>query len=308
MRRRHVAIDRDALLTWQISEAHHSYTRRDTMLYALGLGLGGHPTDSNQLRFTYEEGLEALPSMAVILGYPGFWLSDPRTGANWKALLHGEQGFRNFKPLPVAGTVIGRTRVTNVIDKGPEKGALVYTEREVLDAKTGERLSLLTSTSVLRADGGFGGPSGPVPVPAPIPERAPDHVCDLQTLPQAALLYRLSGDYNPLHADPAVAAVAKFPRPILHGLCTFGVACHALLKTLCGYDSARLQAMRCRFTASVYPGETLRTEMWLDAGEVAFRTTVLERQAVVLNNGRAEVAGIAAAPDGAFHGVSVATQ
>jgi acyl dehydratase len=284
-----LAIDRDVLLNWPIPEVRHTYSQRDTMLYALGLGLGALPTDPHQLRFTYEERLQALPSMAVILGYPGFWLSDPRTGANWKALLHGEQGFRNFKPLPVAGTVLGRTRVTDVIDKGPEKGALVYTEREVVDAETGERLSLLTSTSVLRADGGFGGPSGPAPTPAPIPERAPDVVCDLPTLPQAALLYRLSGDYNPLHADPAVAAVAKFPRPILHGLCSFGIAGHALLKTLCSYEPARLPAMRCRFTASVYPGETLRTEMWVDGDEVAFRTMVLERQVVVLNNGRAEV-------------------
>ena len=300
-----MAIDRDALLSWRIPEVHHAYTHRDTMLYALGLGLGGQPTDPDQLRFTYEEGLQALPSMAVILGYPGFWLSDPRTGANWKALLHGEQGFENFKPLPAAGTVTGRTRVTNVIDKGPEKGALVYTEREVLDAETGECLSLLTSTSVLRADGGFGGPSGPVPVPAAIPARAPDYVCDLPTLPQAALLYRLSGDYNPLHADPAVAGVAKFPRPILHGLCTFGIACHALLKTLCSYDPARLRAMRCRFTASVYPGETLRTEIWVEEDEVAFRTIVVERQAVVLNNGRAKVAAITAAMGGAFHRASV---
>lgn len=283
-------IDRDALLKWEIPEVRHTYTERDTMLYALGLGLGGDPLNPDELRFTYEEGLQALPSMAVVLGYPGLWISDPRTGVNWKALLHGEQGFRNFKPLPVAGTVIGRTRVTEVIDKGPGKGAMVYTEREVVDAETGERLSLLTSTSVLRADGGFGGPSGPVPPVATIPERAPDHVVDAPTLPQAALIYRLSGDYNPLHADPRIATVAGFQKPILQGLCTFGMAGHAVLKAVCGSDPTRLQAMRCRFSASVFPGETLRTEIWKEGSEVAFRVSVPSRQAVVLNNGRAELA------------------
>jgi acyl dehydratase len=283
-------IDRDALLQWQIPEVRHTYTERDTMLYALGLGLGADPLNAQQLRFTYEAGLQALPTMSVILGYPGLWISDPRTGVNWKALLHGEQGFRNFRPLPTAATVIGRTRVTEVIDKGPAKGALVFTEREVVDAATGECLSLLTSTSVLRADGGFGGPSGPVPPVATIPERAPDHVVEAPTLPQGALLYRLSGDYNPLHADPAIAAVAGFQRPILQGLCTFGIAGHALLQALCDSNAAGLQAMRCRFSASVFPGETLRTEIWVDGQEVAFRVSVPARQAVVLNNGRAELA------------------
>lgn len=281
-------IDRDALLAWEIPEVQHTYTERDTILYALGLGLGMDPM-SEDLRFTYERGLRALPTMAVILGYPGFWMSDPRTGVNWKALLHGEQSFRNFKPLPASGTVVGRTRVKEVLDKGPGKGALVFSEREVIDAATGDRLSLLQSTSVLRADGGFGGPSGPVPTPASIPDRVPDHVVDCPTLRQAALIYRLSGDYNPLHADPKIAETAGFQRPILHGLCTFGMAGYALLKTLCDFEPARLHAMQCRFSASVLPGETLRTEIWHDGDAVAFRVSVPARQVIVLNNGRAEL-------------------
>jgi acyl dehydratase len=282
-------IDRDTLLNWSIPETRHTYTKRDTMLYSLGIGLGTQPTDRNELRFVYENGLEALPSMSLVLGYPGFWFSDPRTGVNWKALLHGEQGFENFRPLPVAGTVIGRTRVTEVIDKGADKGALVFTEREVVDAATGELLSRLTSTSVLRADGGFGGPSGPVPPPHVLPDRLADEVCDLATLPQAALIYRLSGDYNPLHADPKVAETARFARPILHGMCTFGIACHALLRAACGYQPERLRSMRCRFTSPVFPGETIRVEVWKDGDEISFRASVPERQVVALNNGHARL-------------------
>ena len=281
-------ISRDVLLNWPIPEKRHTYTERDTILYALGIGLGAEdPTSKHELRFTYEKDLQALPTMALILGYPGFWFADPGTGVNWKSLLHGEQGFENFQSLPTSGTVIGRTRVTDVIDKGADKGALVFTERDVLNAETGELISRLTSTSVLRANGGFGGPAGPVPPVHKLPERSPDHVCDLSTLPHSALLYRLSGDYNPLHADPAVAEAAKFPRPILHGMCTFGVAGHALLRTLCNCEAKRLRSMRCRFTAPVFPGETIRTEIWVDDEQVSFRSSVPERDVVVLNNGLA---------------------
>ena len=141
-----------------------------------------------------------------------------------------------------------------------------------------------------RADGGFGGPSGPVKEPHPIPQTAPHHVCDLPTLPQAALIYRLSGDYNPLHADPAYAQKAGFRMPILHGRCTFSIAGHAILRTCCGYDAARFKSMAGRFSAPVYPGETIRTEMWRDGATVSFRARVVERDIVVLDNGLAELA------------------
>ena len=282
-------IDREQLLGHAFPDIHQVYTERDTMLYALGLGLGADPLDPRQLRFIYEKGLQALPSMGVVLGYPGFWLSDPALGVDFKRLVHGEQGIEILRPLPPAGTVIGRTRVTDVVDKGAGKGALVYSEREVVDAGDQTVLCRLTSTTFLRADGGFsGGPPAATPRPPAVPDRAPDLVHEWRTLPQAALIYRLSGDYNPLHADPDVAAIANFRAPILHGLCTFGVASWSLLASLADAEPAALRSMSARFTNPVYPGETLVTEIWTGA-DTAFRTTAKERGAVVLDNGRARL-------------------
>jgi acyl dehydratase len=281
-------IDYQKLKNWPIPTIEQRYTERDTMLYALGLGCGADPIDREDLRFVYEDGLRALPMMGVVLAGPGFWLKDPATGVDWKKVLHGEQGLILHQPLPASGTVTGASRITEIIDRG-DKGAFLYSERVVVDA-TGQKLCTLTSTTVLRGDGGFGGPTGPAPEPHPVPPRAPDLAVDLPTLPQAALIYRLSGDYNPLHADPEVAKAVGFPRPILHGLCTFGVAGRALLKACCGNDPTRLREMRLRFSAPVLPGETIRTELWRDGAVVSFRARVVERDVVVLNNGRAVIA------------------
>lgn len=287
-----MAIDPDALLNWPFEPIEHTYDFRDTILYALGVGLGADPMDEAQLPFVFEEpALKALPTMAVVLAYPGFWLRDPGTGVDWVKVLHGEQGLTLHTPLPSAATVIATTKVTSVLDKGADKGALIYTSRTITDTATGQDLATVTATAFARGDGGFGGPADPAPAPHTLPDREPDDVCDLPTLPQAALIYRLSGDLNPLHASPAVAKAAGFERPILHGLCTYGVAGHAILKTHCGYDPANLKSMGLRFSAPVYPGETIRTEMWRDGSVISFRATALERGIAVLNNGRAEVAG-----------------
>lgn len=284
-----MAIDRRKLMEWPFADLVHRFEARDTILYALGCGAGSDPLDPDDLKYVYEDGLVALPTMAVVLGYPGFWMKDPATGVTWQKLLHGEQGLELFAPLPAAGTVIGRTRVTDVVDKGEGKGALVFSKRDIIDAATDTLLATTTSTSFLRADGGFGGPSGPIPTPHTLPERSADRSLDLATLPQAALIYRLSGDWNPLHASPAVATGAGFPRPILHGLCTYAVAGRALLKLACGDDPARLKSMNVRFTAPVFPGETIRTEVWVDGDVVSFRASVVERGLVVLDRGRAEI-------------------
>ena len=284
-----MAINYDRLIHWDIPEVTQRLTRRDTMLYALGVGLGADPCDAGQLKFVYEEGLQALPTMAIILGYPGPWHAHPDIGITRSHVVHGEQGFRIVRPLPVEGDVVGKTRVTGVVDKGKDKGALIMTECTVREKAGGNILCTLTSTSFCRADGGFGGPDSPVRAPHPLPGTPPQHVCDLPTLPQAALIYRLSGDYNPLHADPAYAIKAGFKMPILHGRCTFSIAGHAILKTLCGYDPSHFIAMEGRFSSPVYPGETIRTEMWRDGNIVSFRSTVPARAVTVLNNGRAEI-------------------
>jgi len=282
-------IDYEKLINWKIPEVAQQFTRRDTMLYALGVGLGADPCDASELKFVYEQNLQALPTMAIILGYPGPWHAHPDTGITRSHVVHGEQSFVIHRPLPVEGEIAGLTKVTGVVDKGKDKGALVMTECTVRDKAGGNTLCTLTSTSFCRADGGFGGPAGPAKTPHPIPATPPDAVCDLPTLPQAALIYRLSGDYNPLHAEPAAAQKAGYPRPILHGRCTFSVAGHAILKTCCGYDPARFRSMAGRFSSPVYPGETIRTEIWRNGSIVSFRSTVPARGVTVLNNGRAEI-------------------
>jgi acyl dehydratase len=284
-----MTINYERLKSWPFREIEHSYRAKDSVLYALGLGFGADPMDRDQLRFVYEEGLQALPTMATVLAYPGQFAKNPESGIDWKRVVHGEQSVVIHKPLPAAATVVGRTVIEEIIDKGAGKGALLYSRREVRDMESGDLLASLRSTSFLRGDGGFGGPSGPTRPVHALPERAPDLVCDIATLPQAALIYRLSGDYNPLHADPEIATAAGFPRPILHGLCTFGVAGHALLRTLCAYDPARLRRMEARFSAPVFPGETVRTEIWREGqGRAGFRSRVVARDAVVINNGLAE--------------------
>ncbi len=284
-----MAIDYQRLLAWPVPEIRHSYAARDSQLYALAVGLGADPVSAAQLRFVYEQGLVALPMQAVVLGYPGFWMKDPGTGIDCVRLVHAEQGLRLHRPLPAAGEVIGRTRVIGINDKGPDKGAIVYSQRTVHEASSGELLATLDSSTFCRGDGGCGGSDAAPLRLAPSPERTPDAVCDLPTLPQQALLYRLCGDLNPLHADPDLARAAGFDRPILHGLCTFAVAGHALLRSMCDYHPQRLTAMQVRFSAPVYPGETLRTEMWREAEGLAFRTTALERAVVVLSHGRASL-------------------
>lgn len=286
-----MAIDYQKLKNWHFPEIEHSYRAQDTILYALGLGFGADPMDRNQLQFVYEESLQALPTMAVVLGSRGSVTRDPASGIDWKQVLHGEQGLTIHQPLPATGTVIGRGFIDEIVDKGAGKGALLYSRRELRDKETGALLATLTSTSFCRGDGGFGGPSGPTRPVHRLPERAPDLVADIPTLPQAALIYRLSGDYNPLHADPEVAKVAGFDRPILHGLCSFGVAGHALLRMLCDYDPRRLKRMDVRFSSPVFPGETIRTEIWREeAGRIGFRCRVLGRDVVAINNGLAEIA------------------
>ncbi|MDD3651967.1 MaoC/PaaZ C-terminal domain-containing protein [Immundisolibacter sp.] len=284
-----MAIDYQRLLSWPVPEIRQSYGVRDSQLYALAVGLGADPTDLRQLPFVYEKDPQALPTQAVVLGYPGLWMKDPGTGIDWVRLVHAEQGLTLHRPLPASGEVIGRTRVVGINDKGPGKGAIVYSQRTLHDAESDELIATLDISTFCRGDGGCGGSDAPPMTLAPTPERAPDVVCELPTLPQQALLYRLCGDLNPLHADPEVARAAGFERPILHGLCTFAVAGHALLRTAGEYDPKRLRSMQARFSAPVYPGETLRTEIWHERSRIAFRTRAVERDVVVLSHGRAEI-------------------
>ncbi len=279
-------IDPQHLLNYPIPEIRQTLRWQDVALYNFSIGLGQDPMDKAQLPFLDERKLVAMPSMAVVLGYPGFWVQKPDTGVDWVKVVHGEQSLTLHKPLPTSGEVIGTSRVTRIIDRGAGKGAIIYSERVVKDAATGEKLATLAMSTFARGDGGFDGDPGPAPKPHPEPERTPDFAVELPTRPEQALVYRLNGDFNPLHMDPDVAAKAGFKQPILHGLASFGVVCHALMRGLCGYDVTRFGSMDARFSSPVYPGETLRTEIWKEEGGAAFRTRVVERDIVVVSNGK----------------------
>ncbi|KMS61907.1 3-alpha,7-alpha,12-alpha-trihydroxy-5-beta-cholest-24-enoyl-CoA hydratase [Sphingobium baderi LL03] len=284
-----MAIDFERLSHWSFPEKRHLLTRRDTMLYALGVGLGMPADDPAQLDFLYEPNLLALPTMAVVLGYRGFWLQDPQTGVDWKKVLHGEQRITLHAPLPVEGEVISRQFVSALIDRGLDKGAILTLTRELLDEQ-GALLARIEHLSMLRGDGGFGQSFGTAEPPAPVPMRQPDIVTDLPMSERAALIYRLSGDYNPLHIDPAVARSAGFHKPIVHGLCTFGLVGHALLKAHADYQPQRIRGLGGRFSAPVFPGETIRVESWDDRkGRIAIRARALERDVVIFDRGLASI-------------------
>lgn len=295
-------IDYQRTKAWRSGEVRQRYTAKDTILYALGLGLGSDPLDAAQLRYVYEKDLLALPTMAAVLASPGVWMRDrTELGIDFLKLVHGEQGVVLHAPLPAAGTVIGESRVTRIVDKGEGKGAVMHVEKTLRDEADGRLLATAEQVLFLRGDGGFSGGTGgtggtggdePAPaLPAP-PPSAPDLVLELPTRPEAALIYRLSGDINPLHVDPAVAAKAGFARPILHGLATWGNAGRGIVQCFCDNDPARLRSIHARLTSPVYPGETLILECWrIASDEVAFRARLKEREAVVLNNGRARIEG-----------------
>jgi acyl dehydratase len=284
-------LDPQKLLNWKFPEIEHAYTEKDTMLYALGVGCGSDPADTDDLKFVYEKGLAALPTMAVVLAYPGNWLESKESTADYSKVLHGEQYLTLHRPIPASGTVVGRGRIVDLLDKGKEKGAVLYAERVIVDKKSGAPIATLTSAAMLRGDGGFGGKPGPQPAPHKLPDGPPARHVDLKTYPNSALIYRLSGDRNPLHADPKAAAAGGFKMPILHGLCTYGVAGRAVIRACCGNDPTRLKSLQVRFSSPVYPGETIRTEMWPEGDRVSFRARVVERDVVVLNNGLAQLAG-----------------
>lgn len=283
-------LDPHQLLNRPFAPIEHAYAVRDAQLYALGVGLGADPLDAAQLRYVYEgadgASLRVMPTMANVLAYPGFWARESDTGITWQRLVHAEQQITLHAPLPPTARVVGHNRVSGLWDKGAGKGALLQQTREIADVASGKLLATVVQLSLLRGDGGFGGggSDGVPPPPHATPECEPDHVCDLPTLPQAALIYRLSGDLNPLHADLQVARAAGFDRPILHGMALMGVAAHAVLRTVAGYDDSRFAGMRVRFTSPALPGDTLRTEMWVDGPRVSLRTTAIERQVTVLNN------------------------
>jgi len=280
-------INREFILDWQMEPVIESYTDKDAMFYALSLGIGSNPLDPHQLQYVYEDGLKIFPTFPVVLCSPQGWALNKEAGLNYRMMVHSEQTLKIHKPLPSAGTLKGVTRVVDVIDKGAERGALVYLSREIYDTANGDHLATVGGTAFARADGGFGGPSGPVIEPHRMPERPPELVQEVTTSPQMALLYRLNGDRNPIHASPEIARSAKFPRPILHGMATYAVSAGALLNAYADGRPEALRELNARFSKPLFPGEKLSVESWRDGQQISFRVRVAERDVTVLDNGYA---------------------
>jgi acyl dehydratase len=279
-----MALNYEKLIAFRPADIPVRYGKRDCILYALGIGLGMDPLAPGELKFVYERGLAAFPTMASVLGWMGR-LTDPEFGIDHRLVVHADLKVTLHRPLEAEGTLTGRSRIRDVIDKGAGNAAIIQITRDLL-GQDGTPVATVDSSTMARQHGGFGG-KATAPEPAPIPDRAPEQVCDLPTPPNLALLYRLNGDDNPLHIDPERAKAAGFPRPILHGAATFGIAAHAVLRTVADYDPTRLASIEARFARPVFPGETIRTEMWRDGAAVSFRCRVVERDEVVVNNGRA---------------------
>lgn len=282
-------IDVDQVKGYQFPLKQFVYTERDVSLYALGVGAAADPMDTEELKFVYEFSprFAPLPTMAVTFPFDaiGTITSVPGMHFNPMMLLHGEQRLELLRPLPTRATLTNQATIRAVYDKG--SGAVLVIEATSLNEQ-GEAVCRNTSQVFIRGLGGFGGERGPSGARNVAPERPPDAVFRQKTLENQALLYRLAGDPNPLHADPTMAALGNFPRPILHGLCTFGFAGRAVLKQFAGNDPSRMQSIECRFTRHVFPGETLITEMWQgDERQVLFQVRVEERDEVVLANAAA---------------------
>jgi len=284
-------IDYDDMMQSGATGLTAAYDEKDVMLYALGIGMGRDPLDEKELPFVYENnGLRVVPTFASVINRgsapPERQRMPQKSQINFALVVDGERRITVHKPLPPKCEVVSDERMLAILDKGSATGAVLVQERVTREAASGEKLFTIVSSIFARGDGGFGGSPEGGPTLHSIPERAPDLVQECGTRPDQALLYALSGDRNPLHRDPNFAKLVGFPKPILHGLCSYGTACRAVLSALAQYRPERIKQFDVRFSKPVFPGETLVVEMWQDGGTISYRASVKERPGtVVLNNG-----------------------
>ncbi|WP_447953410.1 MaoC/PaaZ C-terminal domain-containing protein [Sphingopyxis chilensis] len=278
-----------AVLKETSSGGRKAWGANDAILYALGLGMASDPLDRNELPFVHEVDQKVMPTLAAVLTR-GLGVTVAQLGFDYRYSVHGEQAILWHRPIPPQGEITGEGRVVAVYDKG-DKGAVCVTETSLRDGATGDLLATVRVTSFARADGHCGAPSEGAPDPHKVPDRAPDLSLRYATRPDLALIYRLSGDMNPLHIDPDAARRAGFDRPILHGLCTYGIACRAVIEGFAGWDPERLASLAARFSAPVFPGDALVIDLWRDGDVISFEAQVPDRGVTVLKNGRAELRG-----------------
>jgi acyl dehydratase len=280
-------VNRDEAVGASMGERESGWEVDDVILYHLGIGAGVPATDAGELEYTYEKNLKVLPSFVMVAGGRrpitggGGGFKIPGVEFNLAQLLHGEQDVEIHKELPTSCETISKGRVLDVFDKG--KAALVMLENEVFEKGSGEKLYTTRMGAFLRGEGGFGGPSGPKAGNEP-PERAPDGVIETPTLPQQALLYRLSGDKNPLHADPEFAKMAGFDKPIIHGLCSYGIVCKAIVDGVLGGDPTKVARYQVRFRGVGFPGETYLTSYWQEDDRIVVSVQSKERDAPIISN------------------------
>lgn len=258
----------DALLNHNFGQTRQHYNARDAILYALGIGLGQDPCNADDLPFMTETSLSVLPSFAVTLASPGMWIRDPKFGVDFGKLVHFEQMAWFSAPLPAEADIVGDGKIVALADRGDGKGAVLVLERTINDAHTAVQYCRLHQSLLLRGNGGFGGSPPPV-AQTLIPDRPPDATADFPISTRAALIYRLSGDWNPLHLDPAFAKAAGFARPILQGLASYGVAGVCVSRAM-AKNPVDVTQLGCRFSGVVFPGDSLTFEIWSHANDTAF--------------------------------------
>lgn len=278
-------LDPAAIRAIRFPEIVHPVEERDCLLYAVSLGLGRPEAGDFGLTYSYERALRVFPTQAVTMGHPGRWFT-PETGVTHSHVVHGGQKLRIHRPIEPGMTILATNRITEIADKGEGRGAILIQERVLTDRASGEIVAVMEWTIFCRNDGGFAGSPKISSGFSPVPERDADHREPLQTHEDAAMLYRLNGDRNPIHADPELATRAGFERPILHGLCLYGMAAAAIMRRT-GRDLAEIEA---RFSSPSFPGESMELLSWDEPGHVAFEIVATARGRKVVDHGKVVLA------------------